>query len=1116
MISVFAAAWRVILKRTGADWLILAAATLIILLSTTLLAAGPIYAGAVTLSGLHRTLADAEVIEADVEISSRVRPADYRSMNDRVASEAGNAFAPTGATVERMGRSDSFALPGQAEGDVSELAVFGFFDNLQSHTTLVDGTWPEGLSTGPVAAVVSDSTAELLELSVGQEVELESRRESDFVVPAQIVGIYTINDPLDPYWFQEALEIGGVEVGQSFTTYGPFVVSPEDFFSRTTYISADVYWRIFPAFPNLTVAEVGPFRENMDRLEGSLNVGVSSGQRFTVTTDLNNILREAERSLLVTRTGVMILTVQLAVLAGYALVLTAGLLIEQRRVETALLRSRGASNGQIAAMAFMEGLLLALPAAIAGPWIAAFSLRLLNVIGPLTAIDLELDPRVTTGAYLLSAISAAACVVALVLPAYLAARSFIDARASRGRQMLSGVAQRGGIDLALLVVAAIAYWQLRRYGAPITETVQGRLGLDPFLVAAPAIGLLAGAVVALRVIPLLARFIERLVSNGRSAVMSLGAWQVARRPLRYTRSALLLMLALAIGLFAVSYTRTWTDSQRDQADYQVGADMRVTPDRRTGRAIPQHTLANAYQQVEGVQEPMPVIRNSAVISRSAGTGRVVGMDATTAAEVVIFRSDLADSSLDSLMEELAARRPTIPLVEIPGEPLRLALDIELTLSALPEDAPPEANQVISPSASIVVQDVRGMIYRLPAGELEPDSGVQRLIVDLAFEMGDQAATPEFPISLVSVETRMLIPVQVPRAGRFDLVAVQTSESLDGDDWQRIELERNPAGWEFSNSQVGGLVQAPTVAPLEPRPDGSIAFGFDTGAAFGANVIIPLTYSIQPVAEDEPDAETPLAAIVSDAFLVATESQVGDSLQVEIAGARRTLEIVGLVSAFPTVDPESGPMILIDLPTFAALQYQTTGRIDSADEWWIAIDNDDAEAISGTLGDAPYSSWKIDDRFSRAELLRTDPVALGIIGALSLGFVSAALFAVIGFVVSAAVSAHERLTEFSLLRALGLSPRQLSGWLSLENGLLVLISLIGGTALGLLMAWMVLPFVTLTQDASSVVPGIIVAIPWGSILLLEGITIGALALVVLALAILLRRVGLGTVLRLGEE
>jgi len=1115
MVSVFAAAWRVILKRTGADWLILAAATLIILLSTTLLAAGPIYAGAVTLSGLHRTLADAEVVEADVEISSRVRPDAYREMNDRVAGAAGDAFAPTGATVERMGMSDSFALPGQGE-EVTDLALFGFYDNLPEHATLVEGVWPEGTSTGAVASVISDSMAELLELSVGDELELQSRRERSFYVPTQIVGIYSINDPADPYWFQEPMEIGGIEIGQSFTTYGPFVVSPEDFFGRTTYVSADVIWRIFPAFTNLTVGEVGGFRANMDRLGGNLNAGLGTGQRFTVKTELNQILREAERSLLVTRTGVMILTVQLAVLAGYALVLTAGLLIEQRRVETALLRSRGASNGQIAAMALMEGLLLALPAAIAGPWIAAFSLRLLNVVGPLTAIDLDLDPRVTTGGYLLSAISAAACVAALVLPAYLAARSFIDARASRGRQLLSGIAQRGGIDLALLVVAAIGYWQLRRYGAPITETVQGRLGLDPFLVAAPAIGLLAGAVVALRVIPMLAKVIERTVSRGQSAVMSLGAWQVARRPLRYTRSALLLMLALAIGLFAVSYTRTWTDSQRDQADYQVGADMRVTPDRRTGRAIPAQALADAYRRVDGVQEPMPVLRNSAIISRSAGTGRVVGLDASVASDIVTFRPDLAEQSLDAMMAELAANRPTLPLVEIPGDPLRFALDIEVTLSEIPATAPPEANQELALSSWVVYQDARGMLYRQRAGELQADSGVQRLIVDLGFEMGDGPAVPEFPLSLVSVEMRLLIPVQYPRAGRFDLVAFSTSPSMSGDDWQRVELERGPDGWQYGSTLVGGLQQAPIVGPLDPRPDGSIAFSFDTGATFGPQVIVPLTFSIQPAGESEPDATTPIAAYVSDSFLTATEARVGDDLQVEIAGARRPLQILGSFSAFPTHDPDAGPLILIDMPTFMALQYQTSGRIDIADEWWLAIDNDDAEAIASRLGDAPYSSWRIADRFSQAELFRTDPVALGIIGALSLGFVSAALFAVIGFVVSAAVSARERLTEFSLLRALGLSPRQLSGWLSLENGLLVLISLIGGTALGLLMAWMVLPFVTLTQDASEVVPGIIVAIPWRSILLLEGLTIGALAVVVLALAVLLRRVGLGTVLRLGEE
>ena len=94
---------------------------------------------------------------------------------------------------------------------------------------------------------------------------------------------------------------------------------------------------------------------------------------------------------------------------------------------------------------------------------------------------------------------------------------------------------------------------------------------------------------------------------------------------------------------------------------------------------------------------------------------------------------------------------------------------------------------------------------------------------------------------------------------------------------------------------------------------------------------------------------------------------------------------------------------------------------------------------------------------RARSLRTDPVALGIIGALAIGFVAAAMFAVVGFIVSAAVSARERVTEFALLRALGLSSVQLSSWLSLENAVLAGVSLVTGSLLGLVIAWVVLPF-----------------------------------------------------------
>ena len=65
-----------------------------------------------------------------------------------------------------------------------------------------------------------------------------------------------------------------------------------------------------------------------------------------VTTDLPAILATAERSLLVSRTGVVLLSVQLVVLAVYAVLLSASLLTEHRQGGNAMLRSRGAGTGR--------------------------------------------------------------------------------------------------------------------------------------------------------------------------------------------------------------------------------------------------------------------------------------------------------------------------------------------------------------------------------------------------------------------------------------------------------------------------------------------------------------------------------------------------------------------------------------------------------------------------------------------------------------------------------------------------------------------------------------------------------------------------------------------------
>ena len=109
-------------------------------------------------------------------------------------------------------------------------------------------------------------------------------------------------------------------------------------------------------------------------------------------------------------------------------------------------------------------------------------------------------------------------------------------------------------------------------------------------------------------------------------------------------------------------------------------------------------------------------------------------------------------------------------------------------------------------------------------------------------------------------------------------------------------------------------------------------------------------------------------------------------------------------------------------------------------------------------------------------LAGDPLGLGVIGILGLGSLAALVFASIGFLVSATVSISERIGEFALLKALGLSPRQLLLWLSIENLMLLATGLILGTLLGLLLAYLVLPFATLTPTGEPPVPAPVIVVP----------------------------------------
>ncbi|MGH2382730.1 MAG: FtsX-like permease family protein, partial [Candidatus Limnocylindria bacterium] len=229
--------------------------------------------------------------------------------------------------------------------------------------------------------------------------------------------------------------------------------------------------------------------------------------------------------------------------------------------------------------------------------------------------------------------------------------------------------------------------------------------------------------------------------------------------------------------------------------------------------------------------------------------------------------------------------------------------------------------------------------------------------------------------------------------------------------------------------------------------------------------------------------------------------------------RTQVEIAAIIDAFPTLEPQD-PFAIVDLGGFALATYARSGDDLFADEWWLSV-TDEAAAVAALNGD-PYSVESLASRTKRTAELTDDPVALGVIGALAIGSIAALIVAIIGFVVSSVVSTRERLGEFALLRAMGMSPGQLSAWLTFENAFLLAAGIVAGSGLGLLLSWRVLPFVTLTAEARVVVPPVLVEIPWLAIGVVHLLAAGGLVVAVVVIGDILRRVPVSGVLRAGQD
>ncbi|MEM7125221.1 MAG: FtsX-like permease family protein [Chloroflexota bacterium] len=252
------------------------------------------------------------------------------------------------------------------------------------------------------------------------------------------------------------------------------------------------------------------------------------------------------------------------------------------------------------------------------------------------------------------------------------------------------------------------------------------------------------------------------------------------------------------------------------------------------------------------------------------------------------------------------------------------------------------------------------------------------------------------------------------------------------------------------------------------------------------------------------------------FMRENSIREGDSIVVRVSSygnrAEMNMTVVGRLNYFPTWYPEDeGPLLVGNLD----YAFEQMGGMYPYD---VIVSNNpglDYEQMVSEMRKLDLSV--LNFRSSRQKIAEEQrlPQRQGMFGVLSVGFLASALLTVLGFLLYALFSFRRRFIELGTLRAIGLSPGQMTTFLAWELIFLIVLGLGAGTLLGTVMSEVYIPYLQVGVSEVERVPPFVVEIAWPAIRRIYGL-FGILFVVALSvLAILLMRMKIFQAIKLGE-
>ena len=1122
--SRFQAGWtiKITLRRLLHQWRSLLTMIVGVLIATIIGASIPLYTAAVGQVGLQQTLASSD--RADTHLALRTGVA---GLTADAAATLDDELRPLvtqylGAWTDRVvGWQETLPLPPERDGEIVEATRFrlGAYEDWEQHVTLESGSLP---AAGPgagfdVEAAASLEFAQAAGLNVGDTLTLRDGRDSSTPIQVRISGLVKAADDTDPYWPAAGPPLHAADPVGQWDLQGTLIINPDAFYPLVTnYLpdtTSNLGWRVLVNHPAITLNQIPEIAEALDGLDGELE-GVNTGY-VAAETGLSPLLLEyaAEADLLAAPFGLLI--IQVGALTLYFLLMTAELIRHHERREISLMRSRGGQARQVWILRGLEALLICLVMIAAAPLIARVGLRQLGSIGPLTGLDIGALPLELTPA--VYAYSAGAGLISWALLMFtlnpVLKAPLVTAAGVWDRPEKQAWWQRYYLDIALLVLGGVAYWQLSSYGSVLVQNVEGGLMIDPLLLLTPSLLMIAAGALLLRLFTPVMSLLANVLAGRNGLSAQLAGWQISRRPVHYGRIALMLALAIGMGWFATSFNATVVRSRSDRATYLTGADLRFTEvDTLLSQSRAQS--AEAFSELPNVQQSTTAFRsriNASTQSNRSIFGELLAIDSETFGLTANWRPDLGVLAMPgkSRLGVPDAGRLLAPT------PYRLGLWVSM------RDVAPE--HLLNQTALYVkLEDDDGNLVNLPLHPAVVEQELLEHVPDRADRRGsvyDDTGWVYLEADLTQADRPLMAPVRLrslhwvfrsnTRFGGFnrimfsDLVAYDANGTATPLNWLDTTI-----GWRYVDDGV-----SPSEGTLNSdnelrngQPGLTVEWAQD-GRTSAMGLIVDST----------PAGSLP--AVVSSSFLSANGLSGQEPFQLNVMDTPLLFRVVARMDVYPTLYGNERPFLITDRDQLLyALNLKPSTTL-YANEVWLRLA--DAEQSEATLAAAEDSDpfFAVQNEWLKTEVehqMQTNPLTVGLTGLFFIAFGVALLLSTFSLLSYVAITAQSRRVEFSVLQSMGTSPRHLLASLALEQLLVLGTGALVGGVLGALLGNQILPFLSVTEGGQVIVPPFVVET---GVELLAGyalVMLAVFAILLLSSLWLLRRLPLARTLRLGDE